>query len=273
MIKQEISLFVFSIAFLTFGSIDARAQQVEVISEDGTAIRQSLDADGVTVIEQFQSGDENFMPSPKDFRKVELKERAEKQDRSRRNISTKLSDAVSMVESMLDQKELLLKHGFLPEQFQDLEAALETYGSNMDFVSENMSDIDSVKSAKVENLVRFFRQISGILEPHQVDTFKRWNDTNLGLAKVLLKTEIGDEIQLTDSQRSQIEATCQRLSDEIVEFVAKQRKEAFAATDTALTSDQKDKLEELISVDKFQRSLLSIPLSKLNEQLDFRDRD
>ncbi len=263
------SILCFSMMCLLAGF--SETQQVEVTSEDGTVIRKSVNAHGESVVEQFESGDENFIPSPQDFRRVELEEHAAEQERSKRNISSKLSDVVAMVGAMLEQKDLLLKHGFSPEQFQDLEAALEKYDSNFNFVSEKIADIDSAKSAKVEILVRFFREINEILEPQQVETFKSWNDTRLGLAKVLLRTEIGDEIGLSDSQRSQIEETSQRLSDEIVEFVAKKRKEAFAATDTVLNSDQRAKLDGLIAIEEFQRSLQSIPLSQMKKQLDFRD--
>ncbi len=267
MLKLKLSLIVFSLACLA--SIEVRAQQAEIISEDGTAIRKSIGLRGEPVIEYFQAGNEDFMPSPQDFRRIEMQELTKLRERSRRNISIKLSDAVSMVESMLSRQELLLKHGFLPEQLLNLESALETYDSNISFVCEKMSDMDSIKVAKVEILVRFFREINSILEPQQVEKFKRWGDTEFGLAKVLLRTEIGDEIELTDGQRNRMEAACQRISDEIIEFAAKKRQEALAATKMALSKDQRTKLGDLISLDEFERSLNLTPLSTLRKQLDF----
>ena len=270
--KSRLIILSFLLPLLLTSASVAKLQE-ETVSGDGTVTRKTIDSKGGIVIEQFAEGTDGSIPSPSDFRRVEQQETKEKRERLRSSLAVKtLSDTFSIIESIIDKQDFLLKHGFIPEQISELQELTDQYLENLDYISTNISDLDSFKSAKMELMVRLFRDVNKVLLPEQIAKLNRWNDVERGLAKILLTTEIGDELGLSEVQRDSIQQKSQKIADEINEFIAAKKREAFEVTDHSLTTSQKEKLAELISIESFDRFRDSRSLNQLQRQLEFRDQ-
>ncbi|QEG22615.1 hypothetical protein [Mariniblastus fucicola] len=270
---NRFSILALLLPFLLVGASFAQLQE-EVTSGDGTVTRKTVDSNGGIVIEHFAEGTEKFsLPSPSDFRRVEQQEAQEKREKTGSSLAVRrLSDTFTIIDSIVDQRDFLLKHGFIPEQITELEELADNYSSNLENIQVNISDPDSFKSAKTELMVGLFRNVNEVLLPEQISKLNRWNDAKRGLAKILLSTEIGEELGLSEAQRKAIRQKSQQIADEIEEFIAAKKKDAFKVTDGSLTETQKDKLAELISVETFDLYRDSLPLNQLQQQLDFKDQ-
>lgn len=112
-------------------------------------------------------------------------------------------------------------------------------------------------------------KVAEVLLPKQLKKLQKWDIDTAGLPKLLVKTEIGNALELTDKQKGQIKTKSDALAKRIREMVGEFRQEAADIVIEELTDSQIDSLGKIYSNQRLREYFESIPITMLHNQYLF----
>lgn len=182
----------------------------------------------------------------------------------RESIGT-MDKARSLVNLVLSDDRILKSVGVMDYQ----EKELRLWKRDVD------SYIKKVTSLKDRNVVfetEKRQELEGLLLPDQLRDYLSFRPTSVfAIPKSLVLSGLGEHLQLTDLQRSRIQADCERQALKLQDALDDAKRAAIRSLSSNLSKSQIKKLEDIL--EKELTANESISFEKLKALLSFKDED
>ncbi len=155
--------------------------------------------------------------------------------------------------------------GLTLSQLEEIRDIFDTYSVELEgaeLIGDNIS-INKLKAIKSKLKTKLTQDINKVLLPHQLSHVSQMDVTKVGIPKLLVKSPVGDLLELTDGQKRRIELKSDALAKKIEKFIHESRQEAYGIVFDELSDDQKTKLSKLYNTKALKRQMSIVPVHLL----------
>lgn len=205
--------------------------------------------------------------------RFELAQEYEKRrERFRRDIFV-----IKILRASLHQPQILDSLDLSDEQSGKIEKIVSVYKEKEIELRERYADSEDIEKLVSKKMMvvnsDLTSEVCNILRDEQLEDLVQMNVLSTGMPKLLLNSKMGDIIVLSETQRSKIKASSDRIARKVEKFVDEIRRESADAVMLELDQSQKQSLRDIYGAKIIQNYFESLDVNFIFAHFRFETRD
>ncbi len=210
------------------------------------------------------------MPTPEELARITNDNSAEirfnKEQRARRHMTAN-SSTVRLAAMFRALPRLREQLELTDEQATAIASIASDYESSKEEIKLRTEPNSQDQRNQLGQLERECRdRLEATILPFQFEKMAAWNWEQNGFVCVLIETEVGNAMELSERQKASLREQSEAMAAEIEEFINAKRREFADMLHEELNSDQREQLAELVGEERLDRILSSQPIETIFAQ-------